>query len=846
MWQVTAFCSTHYVRTKEQKLKIFEISGMSCASCVSRVESAVNAVDGVTLCQVNLLTNSMVVEGDAGDESIIKAVMDAGYGASIKKESQGNEENKENKEAKKLLRILLVSLLFLLPLMYLSMGYVMWSFPVPSFLQGNFVAIGVIEGVLALIIMVINKRFFINGTKGLIKRIPNMGTLVSLGSLTSYIYSLVMLILMAKNGDSTILHGLYFESAGMVLVLITFGKMLEAISKGKTTSALKDLAKLKPKEATVIKNGVEKIVPIDQIQVGDIFLVKAGECVAQDGVIIEGFGTLDESSLTGESIPVDKGEGSVVYQSTINKSGFVKVRATHVGKDTGLSKIIKAVADASGTKAPIAKLADRVSGIFVPLVIGIAILTTLVWLLIDKNVGNALTHGISVLVISCPCALGLATPVAIMVGNGVGAKRGILFKNAEALENTGKVEICVFDKTGTLTKGKPVVTDAFEYGVDKTQLLKIAYSLESKSEHPLALAICNYAREMGLTPQEVSDYKTLSGSGISGIIEGKKVVAGSYLSMGSPEEYKSIFDNLANQGKTPIFIKSDEQIIGVIGIADEIKEESREAISKLKEMGIYTVMLTGDNTQTANAVASQLGIDRVIAGVLPEGKGKAISALQQYGRVMMIGDGVNDSVALATSDIGVAIGAGTDIAIDTASVVLTKSSPLDVVSAIKLSRATYNNICQNLFWAFLYNCIAITIAVGAFSPLGLTLSPMIGAFAMSLSSVCVVTNALRLNLFKDTYKYKRKQREKISQIYSLEEIYKSEEKQMKTIKLQVEGMMCPHCEKSVKNALEALDCVISAEPSHKENQVILEVKEDYNLQLIIDTIVEMDYTVKPE
>ena len=822
-------------------MRIYTITGMTCASCVSRVESAVKSVEGVSLCQVNLLTSSMVVEGNAKDEAIIKAVLDVGYGAFPKKENQGKNENKE---ARKLLKILLVSLLFLLPLMYLSMGYVMWSFPVPSFLQGNFVAIGIIEGVLALIIMVINKRFFINGTKGLIKHIPNMGTLVSLGSLTSFIYSLVMLIIMAKNNDSEMLSTLYFESAGMVLVLITFGKMLESISKGKTTSALKDLAKLKPEVATVIKDGKEISLPIDQIQVGDIFLVKAGECVAQDGVIVEGFGSFDESSLTGESIPVDKGEGKEVYQSTINKSGFVRVRATQVGNDTGLSKIIKAVTDASGTKAPIAKIADRVSGIFVPLVIGIAIITTIAWLLIEKDVGTALTHGISVLVISCPCALGLATPVAIMVGNGVGAKRGILFKNAEALENTGKVEICVFDKTGTLTKGQPVVTDIIAFNCEKEELLKIAYSLEDKSEHPLALAICKHAKNMKLTPYMVKDFKTLSGSGVSGTIEEREIVAGSYASMGEPKEHRSTFESLANQGKTPIFVKEKDQIIGAIGVADEIKEESQESISRLKEMGIYTVMLTGDNSKTANAVATKLGVDRVIAGVLPEGKGKAISALQKYGRVMMIGDGVNDSVALANSDIGVAIGAGTDIAIDTASVVLTKSSPLDVVGAIKLSRATYNNICQNLFWAFLYNCIAISVAIGVFSPLGLTLSPMIGAFAMSLSSVCVVTNALRLNLFKDSYKYKRKQKEKLSQLYSLEEIYKSEEKKMKEIILHVEGMMCPHCEKHVKEALEGLSGVIEAIPSHKESQVIVKTDGGEDLNAIVEAITKQGYVCK--
>ncbi len=823
-------------------MKVFEITGMSCASCVARVESAVKEVRGVELCQVNLLTNSMTIQGSASDSQIIKAVKDAGYGASIKEE---NDENKESKEATKLLKILLVSLLFLLPLMYLSMGHVMWQFPLPSFLSGNFVAIGVVEGALALIIMIINKRFFINGAKGLIKRAPNMGTLVSLGSLTSFIYSLVMLIIMAKNQDPSVLHGLYFESAGMVLVLITFGKMLEAISKGKTTSALKDLAKLKPKEATVLKDGQEVILPIEKIQIGDVFVVKAGESVAQDGVIVEGFGAFDESSLTGESIPVDKKEGQEVFQSTINKSGYALVRATRVGNDTGLSKIIKAVAEASGTKAPIAKLADRVSGIFVPCVLALAVVTTLVWLLINGDLGNALTHGISVLVISCPCALGLATPVAIMVGNGVGARRGILFKNAEALENTGKVEIAVFDKTGTLTKGKPIVTDVFPIDCDESQLLTLAYSLESKSEHPLALAICQYAREKGVTLKETQGYKTISGSGACATIDGKEIIGGSYSFIGEPSELRAVFDSLSKQGKTPVFIKENGVVIGVFGIADEIKDESKKAIEKLKEMGIYTVMLTGDNNQTANAVAKELHLDRVIAGVLPEGKGQAVSKLQEYGRVMMIGDGVNDSVALATSDIGVAIGAGTDIAIDTAQVVLTKSSPLDVVSAIKLSRATYNNICQNLFWAFIYNCVAIAIAVGVLSPVGVTLSPMIGALAMSLSSVCVVTNALRLNLFKDRSKYKRKQSKKLQAIYQKEEIYEKEEKKMKEIKLHVEGMMCPHCERHVKQALEGLRGVIEAIPSHKESQVIVKADGSEDLQAIVDTIASLGYVCKP-
>ncbi len=837
----------------------YNVTGMSCASCSARVESAVSNLAGVKSCQVNLLTNSMVVEGSATASEIIKAVADAGYGASPMDEDYRQEPKKES-ETKKLLIYFLSSLVFLLPLMYVSMGHVMLSFPLPSFFVGNYVAIGILEMTLSAIIMIINQRFFINGTRGLIKRTPNMGTLVSLGSLTSFIYSLVMLLIMTqRNGDEAlkILHNLYFESAGMVLVLITFGKMLESISKGKTTSALKALAKLKPSLATVLRDGEEIRVQADEIKVGDIFIVKAGESAPQDGEIVEGEGSFDESSLTGESIPRDKGVGCEVFQSTINKAGYVKVRASRVGGDTGLSRIIKAVTDASSTKAPIAKLADKVSGVFVPFVLLVSIITTIVWLLINPDVGNALTHGISILVISCPCALGLATPVAIMVGNGVGAKRGILFKNAEALENTGKIQIVVFDKTGTLTRGEPSVSELIALDYDKKELLKLAYSLESKSEHPLATAICNYAREQGAELLQIQDYEARLGGGVLCKIDGEEISVGSYKHIGEPRELEGEYTRLANQGKTPIFVSKNKKPIGIFAISDTIREDSADAIARLKEMGIYTVMLTGDNEKTAGSVAKELGIDRVIAGVLPEGKQEAIKELQKYGRVMMVGDGVNDSVALATSHIGVAIGAGTDIAIDTASVVLTRSAPIDIPSAIKLSRATYNNICQNLFWAFIYNCVAITIAVGAFSPFGLTLSPMIGAFAMSLSSVCVVTNALRLNMFNDKYKYKRKQSKELLSLYEEEKIHENEiveravnqeneVNEMKEIKLHVEGMMCPHCEKRVKQALEELAGVVEATPSHTENQVIVKVSDGYDLQAIIDTIVKMDYTCEAE
>ena len=724
----------------------------------------------------------------------------------------------------------------------------MWGFPLPSFISENYVLIGFIQLILSLTVMVINKRFFINGAKGIIKRTPNMGTLVSLGSLASFIYSVVILILMAEqvkiNTPQSILtakhylHNLYFEAAAMVLVLITFGKMLEAISKGKTTNALKALIKLKPQLALVLKDGIEAEIPASELKVGDIFIVKAGMSACADGEIIEGEGSFDEATLTGESIPVDKGVGDRVFESSINKSGYVKVKATQVGKDTTLSKIIQTVLDASSTKAPIAKIADTVSGIFVPFVLLVAVITTIIWQIALGDVGVSLTHGISVLVISCPCALGLATPVAIMVGNGVGAKNNILFKNAEALEQTGKAQIVVLDKTGTITLGKPFVTDIICFNDNQEELISVAYSLENRSEHPLATAICRYGEENGAKLLSVTDYKTLKGSGIRGQIGNDLYECGSYKLVGEPKELYEAYNQLATQGKIPIFIKKNDTCIGIFALSDYVKSESREAIQKLKHMGIYTVMLTGDNRFTAKSVAEHVGIDMCISEVMPEGKKEVIEKLNSFGKTIMVGDGINDAPALATAHVGVAIGAGTDVAIDTASVVLTKNSLIDLCTAIKLSKATFNNICQNLFWAFIYNLIAISVAIGIFVPLGFTLSPMVGAFAMSLSSVSVVLNALRLNLFNKNknphYKSKLKEIPKI-------DISKGESNMEITVK--VEGMMCPHCEARVKNALLALDGAVSAEVSHEKKSATVVFSKEVDTQIVVDAIKNQGYTV---
>ena len=675
-----------------------------------------------------------------------------------------------------------------------------------------------------------------------------MGTLVSLGSLASFIYSVVMLILMSEQVKictpeslalaKHYLHNLYFEAAAMVLVLITFGKFLEAVSKGKTTSALKALIKLKPQLALVLRDGDEVEIPVSELRVGDIFIVKAGMGVCADGEIIEGDGSFDESSLTGESIPVDKSVGDRVFEASINKSGYVRVKATQVGKDTSLSKIIQTVLDASSTKAPIAKIADTVSGIFVPCVLFVAIITTLIWQIIGGDIGTSLTHGISVLVISCPCALGLATPVAIMVGNGVGAKNNILFKNAEVLEQTGKAEIVVLDKTGTITLGKPFVTDIMCFGIDQGELVSIAYSLEKRSEHPLAKAICDYGEENGAKLFDITDYKTLKGSGICGKIESDLYECGSYKQVGSPKELYDTYSQLATQGKTPVFVKKNDTCVGIFALADYVKSESREAIQKLKLMGIHTVMLTGDNRFTAKAVADHVGVDMCISEVMPEGKKEVVEKLNKYGKTIMVGDGINDAPALACSYVGVAIGAGTDVAIDTASVVLTKNSLLDLCTAIKLSKATFNNICQNLFWAFIYNVIAISVAIGAFVPLGFTLNPMVGAFAMSLSSVSVVLNALRLNLFNKNKNPHYKS--KLKKIPKLEDIQGDTKME---ITLKVEGMMCPHCEARVKNVLLALDGAISAEASHESKSATVVFSKEVDKQIVIDTIKNQGYNV---
>ena len=832
-------------------MKKFNITGMSCASCSSRVEKAVSSLNGVESCSVNLLTNSMMVKSNLPNEDIIKAVKNAGYGASVEGlESNTNKSmpSFESNEATKLFKRFIISLFFLLPLMYVSMGHNMWAFPLPPFFEGNYVAIGILELILATIVMVINQQFFINGVKGLIKRTPNMGTLVSLGSLTSYIYSVVNLLLISDCVKTSTLdslakaehylHNLYFEAAAMVLVLITFGKMLEAISKGKTTNALKALMKLKPQTALIIRDGVEIEIPTSEIKVGDIFIVKAGMSVCADGEIIEGEGSFDEASLTGESVPVDKAVGDRIFESSINKSGYVRVKATQVGKDTSLSKIIQTVIDASSTKAPIAKIADTVSGIFVPCVLLVALITTIIWQIALGDIGTSLTHGISVLVISCPCALGLATPVAIMVGNGVGAKNNILFKNAEALEQAGKTQIVVLDKTGTITLGKPFVTEVKCFEIDQSELVSIAYSLENRSEHPLAKAICDYGKENNATLFDVTDYKTLRGSGICGYINESYYEIGSYKLVGSPTELYDTYSQISKQGKMVIFVKKNDTCLGFFVLADYVKSESREAIQKLKHMGIYTVMLTGDNRFTAKRVAEHTGIDMCISELMPEEKKNVIEKLSKYGKTMMVGDGINDAPALASSHVGVAIGAGTDVAIDTAGVVLSKNNLIDLCTAIKLSKATFNNICQNLFWAFIYNLIAISVAIGIFVPLGFTLSPMIGAFAMSLSSVSVVLNALRLNLFNKEKNPHYKS--KLKEIPKLEDI-KGENKMEITVK--VEGMMCPHCEARVKSALLALDNAVSAEASHENKCATVVFSKEVDKQIVIDTIKNQGYNV---
>ena len=843
----------------------YTVTGMSCAACSSRVEKAVSKVSGVTSCSVSLLTNSMGVEGTASQSEIIAAVEAAGYGASVKGADAGakkgaamDEDTLKDRETPIMKRRLITSLCFLIPLMYISMGHMMWNWPLPGFLAGNHVAMGLIQLLFTGIIMVINQKFFINGFKGLLHGAPNMDTLVALGSGASFVYSTYALFAMTDaqvkmdmEGVMSYMHEFYFESAAMILTLITVGKMLEAHSKGKTTDALKSLMKLAPKTAVVLKNGVETEVSIDQVKKGDIFVVRPGENIPVDGIVLEGTSAVNEAALTGESIPVDKAEGDKVSAATMNQSGFLKCEATRVGEDTTLSQIIQMVSDAAATKAPIAKVADKVSGIFVPTVICIAIATMIIWLLVGQSFGFALARGISVLVISCPCALGLATPVAIMVGNGMGAKHGIMFKTAVSLEETGKTQIIALDKTGTITSGKPQVTDMVPVeGISEEELLSIAYALEKKSEHPLAHAILQKAEETQIHDNlEIKNFLAVAGNGLSGKIDKETVYGGNQRFI---EKYAKIplsmikkSEELANQGKTPLFFACDEQLIGIIAVADVIKEDSPQAVKELQNMGIRVVMLTGDNERTAKAIGKQAGVDHVIAGVLPEGKESVIRDLKEKGKVAMVGDGINDAPALTRADMGIAIGAGTDIAIDAADVVLMKSRLSDVPAAIRLSRATLKNIHENLFWAFIYNIIGIPLAAGAwYMLLGWKLNPMFGAAAMSLSSFCVVTNALRLNLFKmhDASKDQKIKNSVVLEEIQVQNITKQEEKTMKKT-MKIEGMMCGHCEAAVKKALESLEGVEEAIVSHEEGTAVVSMTNEVSDDVLTQTVEDKDYKV---
>ena len=832
----------------------YTVTGMSCAACSARVEKAVSKVPGVTACSVSLLTNSMGVEGTASQADIIKAVVDAGYGASVKGEEtaaasasyQAEEEALADHETPVLKKRLLASLGFLMILMYFSMGHMMWGWPVPAFFENNHVAMGLLQLLLAAIVMVINQKFFISGFRGLLHKAPNMDTLVALGSGASFIWSTYALFALSDaqlrgdmDGVMTYMHEFYFESAAMILTLITVGKMLEARSKGKTTDALKGLMKLAPKTAVVLRDGKETTVPIAQVRKGDVFVVRPGENIPVDGVVLEGSSAVNESALTGESIPVDKETGDLVSAATVNQSGFLRCEATRVGEDTTLSQIIKMVSDAAATKAPIAKIADRVSGVFVPAVITIAVLTTFGWLLLGETLGFALARGISVLVISCPCALGLATPVAIMVGNGMGAKNGILFKTAVSLEETGRVEIVALDKTGTITKGEPVVTDLLPAeGATEMELLSMAGSLEKKSEHPLAKAVLKKAEEEPVTISEVSEFTALPGNGLSGRLNGEELLGGNLTFISSrvtvPETIKKEAQTLAGEGKTPLFFAKGGRLAGIIAVADTIKEDSPKAVKELQNMGIHVVMLTGDNERTAKAVGAQAGVDEVIAGVLPDGKESVIRSLKSKGKVAMVGDGINDAPALTRADIGIAIGAGTDVAIDAADVVLMKSRLSDVPAAIRLSRATLRNIHENLFWAFFYNIIGIPLAMGVWIPLfGWQLNPMFGAAAMSLSSFCVVSNALRLNFF-DMYRSDRDKK--------IKEKKKKETKTMEKT-LKVEGMMCEHCEARVKKALEAVPGVESAVANHKDGTAVVTLSQDVPYETLKKAVEDQDYKV---
>lgn len=833
-------------------MKQYNVTGMSCASCVARVEKAVNKVDGVTSCSVNLLTNSMSVDGDVKSSDVISAVEKAGYGATLKgnssKENKSNDEPLKDTETPKLKKRLFSSLVFLILLMYISMGHMMWGFPLPSILANNHIAMGLIQLLLTGIIMVINQKFFISGFKALIHRSPNMDTLVALGAGASFIYSVYALFAMTNaqvNNDMSLvmkyMDEFYFESAGMILTLITLGKMLESYSKGKTTNAIKGLMNLAPKKATILVDNTEKVVPIEEVKIGDIFVVKPGENIPVDGVVIEGESAVNESALTGESIPVDKTVGDNVSGATVNQSGFIKCKATKVGEDTTLSQIIKMVSDASATKAPIAKVADKVSGVFVPIVISIAVVTIIVWLLCGATFGNTLVRGISVLVISCPCALGLATPVAIMVGNGVGAKNGILFKNATSLETTGKVSYVLLDKTGTITNGTPVVTDIIpSENYTQDNLLIYASSLESKSEHPLAKAVVQKAIDSNIKTLDTTDFKSLTGNGVSAKINGKTIVGGSVKHISSitniDENIIKQADDLATKGKTPLLFVMDNRLLGIIAVADVVKSDSPKAIKELQNMGIKVVMVTGDNEKTAQAIAKESGVDEVIAGVLPDGKEKVVTRYKQKGMVAMVGDGINDAPALTRADIGIAIGAGTDVAIDSADIVLMKSKLTDVSGAIRLSRGTLRNIHENLFWAFIYNVIGIPLAAGVWIPIfGWTLSPMFGAAAMSLSSFCVVTNALRLN-FLNIRSSKRDRK--------IKNITNKKEKNTMTTTLKINGMMCPHCEATVKTALESIDGVTSAEVSHESGTAVVTLSKEVSADVLKKAVVDKGYTVE--
>ena len=812
-------------------MKQFDVTGMSCAACSARVEKAVKEVPGVTECTVSLLTNSLSVNGSADEGAIIAAVERAGYGASAKGANKAaQEEELKDKSTPQLKRRLIWSVGFLMILMYFSMGHMMWGWPLPKFYNGNHVAMGLTQLLLTVIIMVINQRFFISGFKGFIHRAPNMDTLVSLGAAAAFVYSTYALFAMTdaqvKGNEELVMHYMmefYFESAAMILTLITVGKTLEARSKGKTTDALRSLIRLAPQTAMLIKDGKEVMVPIEQVQKGDIFAVRPGENIPVDGVVEEGSSAVNEAALTGESIPVDKNDGDSVSAATSNISGYIRCRATRVGEDTTLSQIIAMVSDAAATKAPIAKVADKVSGVFVPVVMAIAAVTTAVWLLLGREVGFALARGISVLVISCPCALGLATPVAIMVGNGVGAKNGILFKTAASLEETGRVQVVALDKTGTITKGEPRVTDILPGpGVAEDKLLGLAAALEAKSEHPLARAVMTKAEEDDINVADVADFRILPGNGLKCTIGDKKLLGGSmsFISglVSVPEDMMRQAERLADEGKTPLMFGLGDKLLGIIAVADVIKEDSTEAVKELRNMGIRVVMLTGDNKKTAEAIGGQAGVDEVIAGVLPDGKEAVIRGLMKQGKVAMVGDGINDAPALTRADTGIAIGAGTDVAIDAADVVLMKSSIMDVAGAIRLSRATLRNIHENLFWAFFYNTIGIPVAAGALIPLGITLNPMLGAAAMSLSSFCVVTNALRLNLvnIRDARHDRRVKPAKPAHETGAE-------KKGNTVTLKIKGMMCGHCEAAVRKALEAIPGVASAAADHEKSIAVVDL-----------------------